>query len=121
VVNDAEREGTIATLYTLLRENHLEGAFDAYEALNDWRQVRFTRGDVSSAPARERQGNASVSYPSRARFGDLHHVISSPRAVPHRTPAPSDRLRALTLARQSPVQDASAINGQMVLPLGEGT
>src|SRR5262245_58402896 len=42
VVNDAERQGTIATLYTLLRENDLEDVFDLYERLSDWRQVKFS-------------------------------------------------------------------------------
>src|SRR4030095_4594278 len=65
VVSDAEREGTIATLYTLLRENGLEGAFEAYEALNDWRKVKFTRESSPFARGRERQENASFDALSR--------------------------------------------------------
>jgi len=120
VVNDAEREGTIATLYTLLRENSMEGAFDAYEQLNSWRQVHFLSDNTPrgvSRRARERPGNVAFA----ANGSALQLVPSSRAAHPGQTLAPSERLRALTLVHQSPGQDASATGGQMALFVGEGT
>ena len=118
VVSDEEKEGTIATLYTLVRENDLEGAFNAYEQLNSWRQVSFRCDNTPrgvSRHARERPGNVVVVSSESA----LQLVPSSRAADPERTLAPSDRLRALTLVHQSQDTDASATGEQMELPLGE--
>jgi len=117
VVSDAEREGTIATLYTLLREQDLEDVFDLYERLNEWRQVKFDSSGRVNASARERPTSASVDVPSPAHLRELSVWTASRSAVPRRTLTPADRLRVLTLVRQSPEQDASAIGEQMELPL----
>src|SRR4249920_2022226 len=57
VVNVAEREGTVATLHTLLREQGLENAYEAYEMLAEWRKPRFV--PVGNVPLR--QGNDAVA------------------------------------------------------------
>src|SRR5262245_35382818 len=41
VVNEAEREGTVATLHTLLREQGLENAYEVYDELANWRRPVF--------------------------------------------------------------------------------
>jgi len=49
VVSVAEKEGTIATLHTLLRESQLESAYEAYDALAEWRRVKFVGVSVYEA------------------------------------------------------------------------
>lgn len=120
VVNDAEREGTIATLYTLLRECDLEDVFDLYERLSTWRRVKIqpldnTPRGVSSWRARERPTISYADAPASQHLQALTAGSVSPHAAPRQSLAPSDRLRALTLVRPSPGQDAYAIDGQLEL------
>ena len=58
VVNVAEKEGTISCLHTLLREQGLENAYEAYETLAEWRKIRFV--PVGNAPVRRGNGDASA-------------------------------------------------------------
>jgi hypothetical protein len=110
VVNEWEREGTVATLHTLLREQGLEEAYEVYETLATWRRVRFER--VASPRASAYAGGWSVQSsggndPSslredRAR-GQLH------RGKPD-APLP---------ARRDPARDSSPTHEQLALPVVE--
>src|SRR5262252_5577720 len=51
VVSEAEREGTVACLATLLREQGLEDAYGVYDNLSEWRRVRFEPLPPTSAAA----------------------------------------------------------------------
>src|SRR5262245_43915009 len=105
VVNDAERQGTIATLITLLREQGLEDAYGVYDTLSDWRRVRFEPLPPTIAYA---------GAPSRRGRGD--NGPSSLHASADPTRAPQDTQRALPPVRRDPAQDASPTGEQLALP-----
>jgi hypothetical protein len=110
VVSEAEREGTIATLFTLLREQDLEDAFEAYDALAEWRKVKFER--VASPRA-----TGGVGAPSRALALPRSLELSSPRAS-----SSSEQSRQGTTDGQQPErpsqgQDSSPRYEQLALPV----
>lgn len=108
VVSEAEREGTIATLHTLLREQGLEGAYEAYDRLAEWRKVKFV-----TAPSQRANGDASV----RQRAGQTSS--SSVHAALERMTALGGKPRERRGERPSQGQGASPIPGQLELPVEE--
>jgi len=117
VVNVAEREGTVATLHTLLREQGLENAYEAYEMLAEWRKPKFVASDASP------QGNErAVSLNGRGLMLSAD-AASSARAALDQSTAQGDRLHERLWERPSLEQGASPTSGQLALPFaaGEGT
>jgi hypothetical protein len=108
VVSEQEKEGTIATLHTLLREQGLEGAYEAYDALADWRKVRFV-------PEPSLRANADAS--ALLRVGRTSS--SSAPGARDRTTALGGRLRALPGGRRNQEQGSSPTPEQLELPFGE--
>jgi hypothetical protein len=114
VVNDAEREGTVATLHTLLREQGLENAYEAYDQLAEWRKVKFVASDASprgSAGAVAQHGRGLVV--SASAVSSAHDALGQERAQ-------RDRLRERPWERPNLDEGAVATNGQLELPYEEG-
>jgi hypothetical protein len=109
VVNDAEKEGTIACLHTLLREQGLENAYEAYEVLAEWRRVKFVR---ASSP----QANGGVVSQHGSGLRVSADAVSSAREarglVSARTGRPHERL----WERPNQEPDASPRDAQLALP-----
>ena|SRR5215471_6988858 len=112
VVNDAERQGTIATLHTLLREQGLEDVYDAYERLAEWRRVKFVPDDFAFSP----QASASAVAPAQLRQSRGDNGPSSPPVAGGRARALRDTQRELPPERRDPARDASALHEQLALP-----
>lgn len=96
VVNEAEKEGTIACLVTLLREQQLEEVYGFYDALAEWRKPRF----VSEPAVGARDSGASLPHASRDQ-------------APSR-PGTAD---AQPLERRGQVQGSSPTHEQLALPV----
>lgn len=109
VVNDAERQGTIATLHTLLREQGLENAYEAYEMLAEWRRVKFVR----DASPRE---NASAVAQHGRGLRVSASAASSARDALGQSTAREGRLHDRLWERPSLEQGAEPIGGQLALP-----
>jgi hypothetical protein len=108
VVNDAEREGTVACLATLLREQGLEDAYEVYDRLNDWRRVRFE----PLPPATDAVGVPLLGYRPVSGDGSSSALDARDQERVRR-----GRLRERGLERRGPVQGASPIDGQLELPV----
>lgn len=113
VVNDAEKEGTIACLHTLLFEQGLESAYEAYDTLAEWRKVRF----VPSSSRPPNGGVVDQHGPGLRVSGD---AASSARAIRGLTSARTGRPHVPLWERPSQELGASPTNGQLALPFGEG-
>lgn len=117
VVNDAERQGTVATLHTLLREQGLENAYEAYEMLAEWRRIKFA--PVRSAPAP--QGNGVAVAPHGRGLTVSVSAVSSALDALGQLSARGDRPHAQLWERPSLEQGASPTSGQLALPFAAGT
>ena len=111
VVNVAEKEGTIATLHTLLREQGLENAYEAYEMLAEWRRVRF----VSDRERVPRGSGASVAQHGRGLRVSAD-AASSARAALDQSTAQEGRLHERLWERPNLEQDAEPRDAQLALP-----
>jgi hypothetical protein len=117
VVNDAERQGTVATLHTLLREQGLENAYEAYEMLAEWRRIKFA--PVRNVPAP--QGNGVAAVPRDRGLRVSVSAASSALDALGQLSARGDRPHAQLWERPSLEQGASPTSGQLALPFAAGT
>jgi hypothetical protein len=109
VVNVQEKEGTIATLHTLLREQGLENAYEVYDELAEWRRVKFVR----AASLRANGGVSVRRHVDRLSSSSVHDA-------PDRRIALRDKSRELPSGRPNRERDSLPIPGQLVLPVEEG-
>jgi hypothetical protein len=105
VVNEEEREGTVATLHTLLREQGLENAYETYEMLSEWRSVKIV--DSSFSP----QATGGV-YVQQHAGRSASELASSARAALSSEPSRRGMQRELPSGRPNPEQDASSTREQ---------
>jgi len=120
VVNVNEREGTVATLHTLLREQGLEDAYELYDGLAKWRQVTFVS---DRAPSQPTNGGAGGQLGADRRASVSADGASSARAVLEQETARGDRPHERLWERPNLEQDAEPRDVQLELPYeaGEGT
>jgi hypothetical protein len=113
VVNEAEREGTVATLHTLLREQGLENAYEVYDQLANWRRPVFVPEHVQPTIVGAVVARAHGLRVSADAFSSAHEVRETARAL-------ADSTRAQPWERPNLEQGDGSTGGQLALPFEEG-